>query len=463
MWAQAYNSAQMSFGGVAVCAYPTLADTIELATTLSTPEGRGAAVSQANAMAWDLARAWERICDDTLCAYPSPQQRRTPTDPAYWLTETGRSVRNIGRLEGKVQKILSRGLGVLQKRDVEAALQESRTTGWAERLQLFEASQTKQHGRPFVAQPWIDDGDMHWANSDLLVTTALRFGLDLQRSAVPRRHCPCKKFVGASLPAVVSGTEARAVAEATRREWARHALTCSKGAGKRTITHDNIQDVFIVLLKNAGFDDVVEEDVWWDAAAAYTDEDHRRPDITCRHPVTGEKLVFDIVVWWGRGEGTHTRGGARRATAREGWKRRRYLRSMWARYMEQLGPVEAVAWAADAENELGEEMNWDLVECPHRFIPLGFEAGGGFGQATLDFLQELVETAGEQSSADLYHWSAMVFGEHWGQRLSLVLARGQADLVLGAVAAGRNNNGGAQGRKASPEWSSTDCQPCVNL
>ena len=29
----------------------------------------------------------------------------------------------------------------------------------------------------------------------------------------------------------------------------------------------------------------------------------------------------------------------------------------------------------------------------------------------------------------------MVFGEHWGQRLSLVLARGQADLVLGAVAA----------------------------
>ena len=45
-----------------------------------------------------------------------------------------------------------------------------------------------------------------------------------------------------------------------------------------------------MLLKNAGFDDVVEEDVWWDATAAYTDEDHRRPDITCRHPVTGEKL-----------------------------------------------------------------------------------------------------------------------------------------------------------------------------
>ena len=57
-------------------------------------------------------------------------------------------------------------------------------------------------------------------------------------------------------------------------------------------------------------------------------------------------------------------------------------------------------------------------------------------------------------------WGTLGAATELGAR---VLARGQADLVLGAVAAGRNNNGGAQGRKASPEWSSTDCQPCVNL
>jgi hypothetical protein len=57
----------------------------------------------------------------------------------------------------------------------------------------------------------------------------------------------------------------------------------------------------------------------------------------------------------------------------------------------------------------------------------------------------------------------MVWGEHWQQRLSLVLARGQASLVLGAVAAARNNAAGASGRKASPEFSEMDCQPSVSL
>ena len=69
-----------------------------------------------------------------------------------------------------------------------------------------------------------------------------------------------------------------------------------------------------------------------------------------------------------------------------------------------------------------------------------------------------------QSSADLYHWSAMEFGEHWLQRLSLVLARGQGDLVLEAVKTARKNHRGRDGgRGASAEWSQTDCQPCVSL
>jgi hypothetical protein len=85
--------------------------------------------------------------------------------------------------------------------------------------------------------------------------------------------------------------------------------------------------------------------------------------------------------------------------------------------------------------------------------------GSAFGPATRDFLWEVARVAGAHASADLYHLSAMVWGEHWQQRLSLVLARGQASLVLGAVAAASNNATGASGRKASPEFSETDCQP----
>jgi hypothetical protein len=33
------------------------------------------------------------------------------------------------------------------------------------------------------------------------------------------------------------------------------------------------------------------------------DEDHRRLDITCEHPKTHAKYVFDFVVWWGASQG----------------------------------------------------------------------------------------------------------------------------------------------------------------
>ena len=47
---------------------------------------------------------------------------------------------------------------------------------------------------------------------------------------------------------------------------------------------------------------------------------------------------------------------------------------------------------------------------------------------------------------------------------SLVLARGQGDLVLEAVKTARKNHRGRDGgRGASAEWSQTDCQPCVSL
>ena len=57
----------------------------------------------------------------------------------------------------------------------------------------------------------------------------------------------------------------------------------------------------------------------------------------------------------------------------------------------------------------------------------------------------------------------MVWGEHWEQRLGVKLAQGEASLVLGVVATAWANVEGSSGRKASPEWSPTDCQPCASL
>jgi hypothetical protein len=39
------------------------------------------AVTARSALAWDLARAWTRLLDDTLRAFPSPAQRLTSRGP----------------------------------------------------------------------------------------------------------------------------------------------------------------------------------------------------------------------------------------------------------------------------------------------------------------------------------------------------------------------------------------------
>ena len=100
----------------------------------------------------------------------------------------------------------------------------------------------------------------------------------------------------------------------------------------------------------------------------------------------------------------------------------------------------------------------------HTFVPLGFEANGSWGQQSLDFFGDVVEEARCNSSAELYHWCAMVFGAHWRQRIGVALARGQATLVSSAVDKGRCHSKEIRGRRgASAEFSTTDCRPCAPL
>jgi hypothetical protein len=159
MWAHAYDSTQISFGGVRVCAFPALAATIQSATALAA-EADGGTLTAEKALGWDLMQTWERLTRDTRAAFPSPAQRRAPDDPAYWLTKTCGEVYSIGRLTGKVQR-LSAGPALLQRRNTAALMHESRAPGYAERQEYFDASLAFERGKPYRAQPWIDGGDMH--------------------------------------------------------------------------------------------------------------------------------------------------------------------------------------------------------------------------------------------------------------------------------------------------------------
>ena len=114
--------------------------------------------------------------------------------------------------------------------------------------------------------------------------------------------------------------------------------------------HDAIQDVLIVMLEEAGFQQVREEDVWWDVLATYHDKDHRRPDITCVDPLTNTTYILDVVIAWGETMGLGEGGTSRLANAKEAWKRRRYRRAFWG-------------WTSPAggQREVRRELGWQLA------------------------------------------------------------------------------------------------------
>jgi hypothetical protein len=234
MWAQAWSSSQLLFGDQQVCAYPALAATIALAADLD-DDRRGETLRRYGShsthyQAASLTEAWQSITWRQPTRRTRVPAQRAVGGPANWLTLTGERVRQLGLLQGKVQKVLSKAVSVVIHRETEALIQADRSVGYAERLEQFKAAHGRESGAVYHAQPFLDDGDMHVGSADFLDFTALRFCLDLRPGAVPRRHCPCGAnhgagWVGNELLAREDSDDARLVNSEFRRQWARHALT----------------------------------------------------------------------------------------------------------------------------------------------------------------------------------------------------------------------------------------------
>ena len=131
--------------------------------------------------------------------------------------------------------------------------------GLGRALELFGVVHASECSKPYHAILWIDDGDLHWGNTELLVAMALRFGLDMLAQVVPRQYCPCGWYGGTTV-AQAHTTEEWHATNVAQREWAMHALTCPKGARKRGVLHDALSSVFQLMLENAGFLNVQLED-----------------------------------------------------------------------------------------------------------------------------------------------------------------------------------------------------------
>jgi hypothetical protein len=155
---------------------------------------------------------------------------------------------------------------------------------------LHEAG--KECGDYTSVLPWMEDGEMHMGCEQILAALHLRFMLvsfaDVVPAAGPTCSCGCQVPCAGSLP----------------MPWERlaHRHMCPDLAGLRTVVHDNVEGVLIDFLTDAGMIDVHFEDWEWDTDAAGSDnpadDDDRRPDIVCTHPLTGMRYVFDNTIAW---------------------------------------------------------------------------------------------------------------------------------------------------------------------
>ena len=61
----------------------------------------------------------------------------------------------------------------------------------------------------------------------------------------------------------------------------------------QTATHDQVSKLFQALLADAGWDDVKEEDKWWDTDALGPGWGHRRPEVrfVCDGMVVSIKVI----------------------------------------------------------------------------------------------------------------------------------------------------------------------------
>eukprot|EP01043_Picozoa_sp_COSAG02_P026581 COSAG02_NODE_1535_length_12053_cov_13.122794_10_plen_138_part_00 len=67
------------------------------------------------------------------------------------------------------------------------------------------------------------------------------------------------------------------------------------------------------------------------------------------------------------------------------------------------------------------------------FVPFSIEAGGAaWGPAARRFFNECLELADGERNVDLYHWSSAKFSSTWYDTLSVLVAKGRAQVGVAA-------------------------------
>ena len=125
--------------------------------------------------------------------------------------------------------------------------------GWEDRRKAYMRVRRGWAMDIWQAQPWQEDGHLHVGNAEWLLSAYAHFHWELPAALIPRRHCPgdCKDKSPADPPCLDS-PKAQAMARRHAAMKVDHCIeSCPLNGGVRTNVHDNLQALWVVMLKAA--------------------------------------------------------------------------------------------------------------------------------------------------------------------------------------------------------------------
>ena len=148
-------------------------------------------------------------------------------------------------------------------------------------------------------------------------------------------------------------------------------------------------------------------------ACRRTDGSRRVPDVTCVDPQTNTEYVIDARIFWNT-----MSDGATGYTA--------YQHTGWG---AEHGEKEKRASWKEALKRRRDESAHEVD-----FIPFSMEAGGVWGPAAQKFFKICASKADNADrDIDLYHWSSAKFCSTWRDTISVLVARGRAQVGVHAA------------------------------
>lgn len=362
--------------------YPVLARVIDAAA---------AGVGPTMPIVSDVRVAWDRSLELTRKAlgFGLTSHNSQVAELGAWVNSTEGDIANIACMPDKAQRELSASVVALQVFDFKCHIESSTHWDAARRVVNWLTCQGRVAGRWTQVVPWDRHGHLNMNNTAYVVAFCRRYRLE-------RPH----RLRGRTRDGFDGDYDE---CDDPQRQWA------------KTLVHHTIVDAIARFVRDCGMTKIRTEFKYWDPVREGTDGSRRVPDVTCLDPRTNTEYVIDARIFW-----NSMSDGASGYTAYQ-----------WTGWGATHGEQEKrTSWKKALRRRQAESTHH--IE----FVPFSMEAGGVWGPAAQKFFNDCASKADNlDRDIDLYHWSSAKFCSAWRDTMSVLVARGRAQVGVHAAKA----------------------------